>query len=96
MEESANKLKIYEIGPCQDSYQIGFLIGSHFSDVIKSRLNTDSIFNNQLLPFAQTPQSQSLLQSLTVNNATRYPHYWNEMQGIAHGSSVPFLHVRNL
>ncbi|KAK1438485.1 hypothetical protein QVD17_04294 [Tagetes erecta] len=92
-EAAANKLRMYEIGPCEDSYQIGVSIGNHFSDLIKSRLITDTIFNSQLLPFAQSPQSQSLLQSLTNNNSTNFPNYWNELKGLAHGSGVPFLHI---
>ncbi|KAF5824275.1 putative peptidase C45 [Helianthus annuus] len=91
--EAANKLEIYEVGPCEDPYQIGYSIGNHFSKLIQSRLLTDSIFNNQLLPFAQSPQACSLLQSLSVNNETKFPDYWNEMRGIAHGSGVPFLHI---
>ncbi|KAL8201040.1 hypothetical protein R6Q57_012379 [Mikania cordata] len=91
--EAVKKLEIYEIEACEDSYQMGFCIGNHFSNLIRSRLLTDSVFNNQLLPFAQSPQAQSLLQSLTHNNTIRFPNYWNEMRGIAHGSGVPFLHI---
>ncbi|KAM0059841.1 putative peptidase C45 [Helianthus debilis subsp. tardiflorus] len=91
--EAANKLEIYEVGPCEDPYQIGYSIGNHFSNLIQSRVLTDSIFNNQLLPFAQSPQACSLLQSLSENNETKFPDYWNEMRGIAHGSGVPFLHI---
>lgn len=91
--EAAKKLEIYEIGPGKDSYQTGFGIGNHFSKLIRNRLSTDSIFNNQLLPYAQTPQAKSLLNSLFHNNTTMFPDYWNEMRGIADGSKVPFLHV---
>nr|XP_043606381.1 uncharacterized protein LOC122578474 [Erigeron canadensis] len=91
--ETAKKLEIFEIGPCQDSYQMGYSIGNHFSNLIKSRLSTDSIFNNQLLPFAQSPQAQSLINSLSHNNSTKFPDHWNEMRGISHGSDVPFLHI---
>ncbi|XP_076936297.1 uncharacterized protein LOC143603375 [Bidens hawaiensis] len=91
--EAANKLEIYEVGPCEDPYQFGLSIGNHFSKLITSRLSTDSIFNNQLLPFAQTTHAHSLLQSLSNNNSTKFPSYWNEMRGIADGSGVPFLHI---
>ncbi|KAJ9549685.1 hypothetical protein OSB04_022228 [Centaurea solstitialis] len=93
MEADKKKLELYEIGPCEDPFQFGSSIGSHFSNLIKSRLSTDSIFNHQLLPFSQTPQAQSLLDSLSRNNATKFPNYWNELRGIAHGSGVPFLHI---
>ncbi|KAK9053009.1 hypothetical protein SSX86_029639 [Deinandra increscens subsp. villosa] len=94
MEAAAKKkLEIYEIGGCKDSYETGFSIGNHFSNLIRSRLSTDSIFNNQLLPFAQTPQAHSLIHSLSHNNTTKFPNHWNEMRGIAHGAGVPFLHI---
>ncbi|KAI3501369.1 hypothetical protein L1887_29235 [Cichorium endivia] len=91
--EAEKSLGIYEFGPCEDSYQIGFSIGNHFSNLIRSRLSTDSIFNHQLLSFSQTPQAQTLLSSLSHNNSTKFPNYWNEMRGIANGSGVPFLHI---
>ncbi|XP_024994069.1 uncharacterized protein LOC112527580 [Cynara cardunculus var. scolymus] len=91
--EAAKGLEIYEIGPCKDPYQMGFSIGNHFSNLIRSRLSRDSIFNHQLLPFSQTPQAQSLLHSLSHNNNTKFPDYWNEIRGMAHGSGVPFLHI---
>ncbi|KAL7611190.1 hypothetical protein Lser_V15G09954 [Lactuca serriola] len=91
--EAEKSLEIYEFGPCEDSYQMGFSIGNHFSNLIRSRLSTDSIFNHQLLPFSQTPQAQCLLHSLSHNNSTKFPDYWNEMRGIANGSGVPFLHI---
>ncbi|XP_071702319.1 uncharacterized protein [Rutidosis leptorrhynchoides] len=91
--EGAKRWEIYETGSFEDSYQMGCSIGNHFSTLIKSRLSTDSIFNNQLLPFAQTTQAQSLINSLTHNNSTKFPDHWNELRGIAHGSGVPFLHI---
>lgn len=91
--EALTRMQLYEIGPCEDAYQMGYSIGKHFSNMIRSRLLTDSIFNNQLLPFAQSPKSQTLIHKLTHNNNAKFPSYWNEMKGLAHGSGVPFLHI---
>ncbi|XP_051130068.1 uncharacterized protein LOC127250704 isoform X2 [Andrographis paniculata] len=45
-------VEMFEFGPCEDNYQIGFIIGQGFSQLIKSRLAKDLILQNQLLPFA--------------------------------------------
>ncbi|XP_020550395.1 uncharacterized protein LOC105159018 [Sesamum indicum] len=86
-------LEMLEIGPCKDGYEMGFLIGQRFSRQINSRLSKDLILRNQLLPFARSPRSHTLLKSLSENNKRRYPNYWDELQGTAQGSDVPFLEV---
>lgn len=87
-------LEIFEVGPCENAYQMGFMIGQWFSKMIKSRLATDLILQNQLLPFAQTPKSQPLLQSLAITNKKKFPEYWDELLGTADGSGSPFLEVK--
>lgn len=87
-------LEIFEVGPCENAYQMGFMIGQRFSKMIKSRLATDLILQNQLLPFAQTPKSQPLLQSLAITNKKKFPEYWDELLGTADGSGSPFLEVK--
>ncbi|XP_068308875.1 uncharacterized protein [Pyrus communis] len=86
-------LEMFEVGPCEDAYTMGFLIGQRFSDMIKSRLASDLILHNQLLPFAQTPEFQPLVQSLTENNRNKFPGYWEELVGTADGSGVPILDI---
>lgn len=89
------KLEMFEVGPCKDSYEMGFLIGQRFSQRIKNRVAADTILQNQLRPFAQsqTPQSASLLKALFHNNQTKFPMYWDELLGTATGSGVPLLDV---
>ncbi|KAF3624077.1 hypothetical protein T459_30574 [Capsicum annuum] len=89
----SNKLEMYEIGPCKDAFQIGFLIGQKFSKQIHNRLSTDLILQNQLLPFALLPDSQPLIHTLSETNKNKFPNYWNELKGIAQGSGVPFLNI---
>lgn len=86
-------LEMFEVGPCGDAYQMGFLIGQRFSNHIRSRLARDLILQDQLLPFAQTPQAQPLLKALTDNNQKKFPRYWDELLGTAEGSGVPVLDV---
>ncbi|XP_022881303.1 uncharacterized protein LOC111398572 isoform X2 [Olea europaea var. sylvestris] len=86
-------LEIFEVGPCENAYQMGFMIGQRFSKMIKSRLATDLILQNQLLPFAQTPKSQPILQSLAITNKKKFPEYWDELLGTADGSGSPFLEI---
>jgi len=82
-----------EIGPCDNPYQMGFLTGQRFSNKIRSRLSTDLVLQNQLLPFAKTPESQALIKALTINNQKKFPKYWDELLGTAEGSGVPVLYV---
>lgn len=89
----AEALEIFEVGPCEDAYTMGFLIGQRFSNKIRSRLARDLILQDQLLPFAQTLESQPLIQSLTDNHRTKFPRYWDELVGTAEGSGVPVLDV---
>ncbi|KAG9149217.1 hypothetical protein Leryth_003207 [Lithospermum erythrorhizon] len=87
------KLELFEVGPCENSYHIGFLIGQRFSNQISSRMSTDNILKDQLIPFVQTQEGQTLLQALKETNQKKYPDYWNELLGTAEGSGVPFLEI---
>ena len=89
----AKTLEMFQVGPCNDAHKMGFQIGQRFSNLIRSRLANDLILQNQLRPFAQSHQSQPLIQSLTSNNRNRFPRYWDEMVGMAQGSGVPLLDV---
>ncbi|KAK4803132.1 hypothetical protein SAY86_001335 [Trapa natans] len=86
-------LEVFEVGPCQSSYQMGFLIGRRFSDLIMSRLSTDLILQNQLLPWARTPESCPLIEALGRSNRHKFPEYWDELVGMADGSGAPFLEI---
>lgn len=86
-------LEIFEVGPCENAFQMGFLIGQRFSHLIKSRLAKDLILQDQLLPFASSPQSQHLIRLLSEANSKKYPSYWDELLGMAEGSGVPVLQV---
>ncbi|XP_049397966.1 uncharacterized protein LOC125862034 [Solanum stenotomum] len=91
----SNKLEMYQFGPFEEDegFQIGFLIGQRFSKLIQNRLSTDLILQNQLLPFAQLQNSQTLIHTLSQTNKNKFPNYWNELKGIAQGSGVPFLNI---
>ncbi|CAN0910396.1 hypothetical protein LINGRAHAP2_LOCUS26267 [Linum grandiflorum] len=89
----SKRLELFEVGPCEDGYQMGFSIGKRFGNVIKTRVATDLILQNQLRPFAQTPQGQQLITQLSENNKTKFPRYWDELLGTAAGSGVSVLDV---
>ncbi|KAK8476720.1 hypothetical protein V6N13_096249 [Hibiscus sabdariffa] len=86
-------LEMFEVGPCEDGFQLGFLIGQRFRNQIRSRLAGDHILQNQLLPFAQTSQAQQLIKALSETNQNKFPRYWAELLRIAEGSAVPVLDV---
>ncbi|KAA8520903.1 hypothetical protein F0562_011576 [Nyssa sinensis] len=87
------KLEMFEIGPCENAYHMGFLIGQRFSNQIRSRLATDLILQQQLLPFAQTPKSKPLIEALSDANRKKFPRYWDELLGTAEGSGTPVLNL---
>ncbi|GAB2231548.1 hypothetical protein Droror1_Dr00010556 [Drosera rotundifolia] len=89
----AQNMKIFEIGPCDKAYQIGYQMGVTFSSTITSRIDTDLILRNQLRPFAQTPSGMLLVRLLCDTNKEKYPEYWDELVGIAEGSGVPELDI---
>lgn len=91
--EGKGGLVMFEVGPCENAYQMGFLIGQRFSKQIRSRVATDLILQQQLLPFAKTPQSQPLIKALSDANRKKFPNYWDELLGTAEGSGVPLLDV---
>lgn len=86
-------VEIFDIGPCNNSYELGSLIGQRFSASIQSRVATDLILQHQLLPFARTPQAKPLIDALCNANKHMYPRYWDELLGTAHGSGVPLLEL---
>ncbi|XWS61680.1 hypothetical protein CRYUN_Cryun07bG0146700 [Craigia yunnanensis] len=86
-------LEMFEVGPCEDDYQLGFLIGQRFCNQIRSRLAGDLILQNQLLPFARTPRAQPLIKALSETNQKKFPRYWAELLGTAEGSGVPVLDI---
>ncbi|KAK1320895.1 hypothetical protein QJS10_CPA03g00239 [Acorus calamus] len=61
-------LEIFEVGPCEEAYEMGYLVGQRFSHLIRSRVDSDLILRHQLLPFARSPEAQPLIQSLSTAN----------------------------
>uniref|UniRef100_A0A5B7BL41 Peptidase C45 hydrolase domain-containing protein n=1 Tax=Davidia involucrata TaxID=16924 RepID=A0A5B7BL41_DAVIN len=89
----AKKLEMFEVGPCENAYHLGFLIGQRFSNQIQSRLASDLILQHQLLPFARTPKSKPLIESLSDANRKKFPRFWDELLGTADGSGIPILNL---
>lgn len=87
-------MEIFEVGPCESSYKMGYEIGQKFSSVIKSRLATDLILQDQLRPFAESELGKPLLNALCDNNRSKFSRYWDELVGTAEGSGVPVLDVQ--
>ncbi|EPS72214.1 hypothetical protein M569_02546, partial [Genlisea aurea] len=86
-------MEVFEVGPCEDGHELGVLIGKRFAAEIRSRIAKDLILQKQLLPFARSPDSRSLLSCLSETNIERYPAYWDELRGLAVGSGSPFLEI---
>ncbi|KAK1275855.1 hypothetical protein QJS04_geneDACA011130 [Acorus gramineus] len=86
-------LETFEVGPCEEAYEMGYLIGQRFSHLIRSRVDNDLILQHQLLPFARSPEAQPLIQSLSTANREMFPRYWDELSGMAGGSGVSALQL---
>lgn len=86
-------MEIFDVGPCEEPYQLGFLIGQRFSETIRSRVAADLVLQDQLLPFARTSEAGPLIQALCNTNQQRFPRYWDELLGTAAGSGVSVLEV---
>ncbi|KAH9608446.1 hypothetical protein KSS87_019321 [Heliosperma pusillum] len=86
-------MEIFEVGPCESSYKMGYEIGQRFSSLIQSRLAADLILQNQLHPFAKTGLGARLINSLSDNNRNVFPRYWDELLGVADGCGVPILDI---
>lgn len=91
--EMDKMLEMFEAGQCKSSYQMGFLIGRRFLDMIRSRLLKDPILRDQLLPWARTRESLLLIEALTRSNREKFLEHWDKLIGTAEGSAAPFLEV---
>ncbi|KAK1565495.1 hypothetical protein Q3G72_028037 [Acer saccharum] len=87
-------VEIFEVGPCENGYQMGFLIGQRFSNLIRNRVSKDIILQNQTRPFAQSsPESEQFITTLSDKHRNKFPGYWDELLGTAEGSGVPVLDI---
>ncbi|CAO2205122.1 unnamed protein product [Urochloa humidicola] len=90
---SGGELGVFDAGRCAGGYALGLAVGRRFAGAIRSRMRQDVVLREQLLPFASTAAARPLLAALQAANTQRYPRYWDELLGTAHGSGVPLLHV---
>jgi len=71
-------------------YGVGFRIGSTFKSMIRELLESWSFFNDELLPKFKTPEGQEIYSnSLNLCNK-KFPHYVEEIKGMAEGSDIDF------
>ncbi|KAJ6849082.1 uncharacterized protein M6B38_271390 [Iris pallida] len=84
-------VELFDVGPCEEAYDMGLLIGRRFSGMIRSRVAADLVLRNQLRPFARTTEAKPLVEALCDANKKRFPRYWDELLGTAEGSGVPAL-----
>uniref|UniRef100_A0A804L0L3 Peptidase C45 hydrolase domain-containing protein n=1 Tax=Musa acuminata subsp. malaccensis TaxID=214687 RepID=A0A804L0L3_MUSAM len=89
----AAALELFDVGPCEEPFRLGYLVGRKFSSMIQSRAAADLVLQRQLLPFARTPQAEPLIQAICSANRQRFPAHWEELLGTAEGSGVPVLHI---
>ncbi|CAL9101849.1 unnamed protein product [Musa textilis] len=89
----AAALELFDVGPCEEPFRLGYLVGRKFSSMIRSRAAADLALQRQLLPFARTPQAEPLIQAICSANRQRFPAHWEELLGTAEGSGVPVLHI---
>jgi len=71
-------------------YEVGRAIGKTFSSRIQGFFDNSSDFNQWMLPFAQTEKGKQIIENYTVFNQMLYPQYFEELQGMADGSGLPY------
>ncbi|CAI5534785.1 unnamed protein product [Closterium sp. Naga37s-1] len=71
-------------------FERGCAIGARFGDKIRDRVAKAPFLHDDMIPFARTGDGAALLNAFSESNRALYPEYWEELQGMAAGSSVPF------
>ncbi|GFR50972.1 hypothetical protein Agub_g13295, partial [Astrephomene gubernaculifera] len=80
------------IDDCASNYDLGLLVGSTFSSMIKERLR-DSIAFEKVTSYCATAWGRQLLSGLQPLHAAAYPAYMAELAGLAAGSELPFEQI---
>ncbi|CAI5949809.1 unnamed protein product [Closterium sp. NIES-64] len=71
-------------------FERGCAIGAHFGDKIRDRVAKAPFLHDDMIPFARTGDGAALLNAFAESNRAQYPEYWEELRGMAAGSTVPF------
>jgi len=71
--------------------EVGFAIGQQFASNIKDFVDNYAYLQESLIPFYQTASGKQVVDAFTEVNAKYYPGYFEELRGIATGSSIPFI-----
>ncbi|KAG2389540.1 hypothetical protein C9374_014100 [Naegleria lovaniensis] len=75
--------------PIGTFYQVGYSIGEHFKTRIKNYLNrSDLPFQSIFLPFIR--ENPNCLDPWIQITSELFPHYMDEIRGLADGSNTPF------
>ena len=73
------------------SYQeIGFQIGRHFRDSIRTVINLRSDWHNHLLQILESPKGKQLSEELRRLTNKHFPHLLKEIEGLADGAGFHF------
>lgn len=84
---SAYDLPYYE-APRGTHYETGLAVGKHFSSRISEFLQGYATLSGRLRPFFKSNEGQQVVRNFIQDNTNRYPHYADELIGIAHGANV--------
>jgi len=70
-------------------YDVGFQVGTHFSDRIANYIQNSEEVNKVLLPFSKTGEGRAAIEQFLTLNERAYPQYFDELRGLSQGSGVP-------
>ena len=74
-------------------YDFGLQLGRAAKELIGAELDANPFLQQTALPYIATAKGKALLDRfIAVNNAS-YPHYFDEIRGMAEGSQRPLLHL---
>ncbi|ETP30833.1 hypothetical protein F442_20228 [Phytophthora nicotianae P10297] len=71
-------------------FEFGRQMGLRFRDKIQDRMRLNTKLQNLLLPFAKTSTGRKLLGRYLLTHRATFPQYFEELEGVAEGSDVPF------
>ncbi|EMS77369.1 C45 family autoproteolytic acyltransferase/hydolase [Desulfotignum phosphitoxidans] len=83
-------MRIKEFTVSGSYYEIGFAVGSRFKDVIHETFDNHKGLHEEFLVYHRTDDGQTRYENLIALHEKEYPHFMDELKGMAEGSGRNF------
>ena len=71
-------------------YEVGYAIGNQFSKQINTFCANFSLMKTTLLSYYDSPEGRGIFEGFLRTCSEEFPQYVEEIQGMSHGSGIPF------